>query len=115
MAGDIYSIDVRLENSSQTVSIVKDSIILSAIVSFKTRNQNEGGKVGEVKLLDNNDNYMHRFFYKRNDRGQDWESIELPIKKHKLNAGEQLQFIAHCERPPEDRTYFNAKITLMEV
>ena len=114
--GDIYSIDIKLINSSQIVSIVNDSIILSAILSFRTVNDVNARKIGELRLLDSNGGFMHRFFRKENTGSQGWELIELPkIKKLKLNAGEQLQFIASGDPQYGDRAYLNAKITLMEV
>ena len=115
MAGDIYSIDISLVNSSQTVSIVNDSIVLSAILSFRTVNDVNERKIGELRLLDSNGGFMHRFFYRSTTGGQDWELIELSkMKKMKLNAGEYLRFIAYCG-DSRDITDLNAKITLMEV
>jgi len=126
--GDIYSINVRLKNTSRTgassseiVSIDNDSIVLSAIVSIAVNSDNSLRKYGKIELLNSNSEFMHRFFYKRQDSSQDWELIELPaMKKLKVNAGEQLQFIAHADydsSDPYDDTiiYLNAKITLMEV
>ena len=113
--GDIYVIDIDLRNSSQTIIIgVPDSIVLSAIVSFKTVSTVNAGKWGELNLLNYNGEFMHRFFYKRNYTGQDWELVELPMKKLKLDGGDQLQFVAHCD-DSRDSTYLNARITIMEV
>ena len=123
--GDIYSIDVRLRNdpnysnSPQTVSIVNDSIVLSAIISLSIESMSGGSdEYCELKLLNSNGEFMHRLFYRSGETGGKWELHELPImKKLLLNAGEQLQFTAYANRGSgySDSTYLNAKITLMEV
>ena len=125
--GDIYSIDVRLKNTSRTgassseiVRINNDSIVLSAIVSFAVNSEVSGGKYGKIELLNSNDDFFHRFFYRSASGDVAWELSELPaMKKIKLNAGEQLQFIAHADYNSDpvwhNTTYLHAKITLMEV
>lgn len=113
--GDIYTIDVKLMDSAQIVSIVNDSIVLSAIVTFSTVSYDNTTKYGDLSLVSSLGELMHRFFYKENTGTQDWETIELPtMKKLKLNAGDRLRFIADSGSIA-DHTFLNARITLMEV
>jgi hypothetical protein len=105
--GDIYSIDASLRNSSHTVKIINDSIVLNAYVLILATDTTNPGH-GELRILNNNNELLVRLF--RKTPGQNWELIEIPIKKLKLNAGEQIQFIASNKY-----AYLDSRITLMEV
>ena len=105
--GDIYTIDI---DTSQTVRINNNSIVLNAIVSFSTWSTSRD-KSGELNLLNSNGESIQRLFH-RSVAGYTGvnEVIELPMKKMKLNAGEQLQSKISLRG-----TYLEARITLMEV
>ena len=111
--GDIYSIDIGLYNSSQSVRIENDSIVISAIVLFWTINRENKRQIGGIGLHGRSN---FRFFRKSTTNTlEKGLAEEIPVmKKLKLNAGEYLDFEALSDGS-RDSAFLNAKITLMEV
>lgn len=111
--GDIYTIDVRLKNSSQIVEIVNDSIVLNGVASLTIYTNDTQKKYGELNLLNSNGEVINRLFHKPSNDNMD-EVIGLSaMKKLKLNAGDQLQFMTN--NATYSTVYLSVRITLMVV